>query len=80
MSTVILDAGFAARAALPRHVVDTAAAGELLVWRRLTGQPTQDSRAVQLTRLGCPWIPDWTHRHRTNCVSFCCEGPVDDGS
>ncbi|CAL1164759.1 unnamed protein product [Cladocopium goreaui] len=25
-----------------QHVVDTAAAGELLVWRRLTGQPAQD--------------------------------------
>lgn len=27
----------------PRHVVNSAAAGEMLVWRRLTGQSTQDS-------------------------------------
>ena len=56
--------------------MDTAAAGELLVWRRLTGQPTQDRCAtVQLTGLldvlGLAAPRFWQFPRR---------GPVDDGS
>ena len=40
---------------LLRHVANSAAAGETLVWRRLMGQPTEDLWAAGIEGSGSSW-------------------------
>lgn len=48
-------AWFRLNSGLLRHVANSAAAGETLVWRRLMGQPTEDLWAAGIEGWGSSW-------------------------